>query len=540
MWLLDTTSLALTAFFDDNTPYYAILSHTWGPEEVSFQDIQGQHLALLNRAGYCKIRGFCSKAQEAGFQYGWVDTCCIDKTNNAELSEAINSMYRWYSNAVTCYAYLADVSLRSRDDPLTDSSPLNSPLIYSRWFERGWTLQELIAPPEVMFFDTYWNVIGTRANLAAEIKKRTRIPTELLKNETSLREHCVAEIISWAAGRKTTREEDRAYSLLGLFGVYMPLLYGEGDHAFIRLQLEIIKSTTDHSIFASDVKEVHFWDLDARRAILTPSIDDFTFSGDVCSLPALDETTFEMTNLGLRITLPCYLQKVEDNGCRNLLAFLNCKTKDSSKQLSIRLREASGNHGKPLGQFYRCGSVQSVPPLAHYSQGEIHATPLYIIQPTYGHLLKTFSVERSLPCSLDYSNLVRAGYLVEWSHGSSKQPLHKDGCKIIFDLVGKTSNSPLWITIFKHASKSTRFWVLLGLHCDKLGCRIESNSSKIAPPGFLVDGMEHQYFTLPKSLLAFDHAIEQHLDGGEIVRLTSQRALVLNRAGHMMKITLHE
>jgi hypothetical protein len=318
MWLLDTTSLALTAFFDDNTPHYAILSHTWGPEEVSFQDIQGPHEAIANRAGYRKIKGFCSTASEARFEWGWVDICCIDKTNNAELSEAINSMYRWYSNAVTCYAYLADVT-----------SFIFPRYTESRWFQRGWTLQELIAPSEVLFFDPSWSGIGSRASLAPEIETKTRIPAALLMMESSLKDYCVAEIMSWAAGRQTTRAEDRAYSLLGLFGVYMPMLYGEGAYAFIRLQLEIVKSTTDHSIFASDLYNAVSLGPKGKRGLLTPSVDDFIKSGDVRSLPGLDETSLEMTNLGLRISLPCCLIGLDQNRCRTLLAFLNCKSKIS-------------------------------------------------------------------------------------------------------------------------------------------------------------------------------------------------------------------
>ncbi|PMD18551.1 HET-domain-containing protein [Hyaloscypha hepaticicola] len=238
MWLLDTTTLALSAFFDANTPSYAILSHTWGSEEVSFQDIQGPHEQISHRAGYNKIKDCCAKALEAGFQYVWIDTCCIDKTNSTELSEAINSMFRWYQNAVTCYAYLEDIRAPAWR------------FWQSRWFKRGWTLQELIAPINVLFWDCEWNEIGSRASLGTEIESITGIPARILLRNSSLRDHCVAEIMSWAADRQTTRIEDRAYSLLGLFGVSMPLIYGEGANAFLRLQLEIMKATTDHSLFA--------------------------------------------------------------------------------------------------------------------------------------------------------------------------------------------------------------------------------------------------------------------------------------------------
>ncbi|KAE9368926.1 HET-domain-containing protein, partial [Stipitochalara longipes BDJ] len=227
MWLLNTTSLEVSEFFDANTPNYAILSHTWGEEEQ-----------ISHRAGYKKIQDCCAKALEAGFQYVWIDTCCIDKTNSTELSEAINSMFRWYENAITCYAYLEDVR------------PNGPKITASRWFKRGWTLQELIAPSDVLFLDHFWNEIGSRASLGRNIEAITGIPAQVLLRNTSLRDHCTAEIMSWASGRKTTRIEDRAYSLLGLFGVSMPLIYGEGANAFVRLQLEIMKFTTDHSLFA--------------------------------------------------------------------------------------------------------------------------------------------------------------------------------------------------------------------------------------------------------------------------------------------------
>ncbi|PMD22500.1 HET-domain-containing protein [Hyaloscypha hepaticicola] len=287
MWLLDTSSLALSAFFD-KTPHYVILSHTWGSEEVSFQDIQGSHDQISHRAGYKKIKDCCAKASEAGFRYVWIDTCCIDKTNSTELSEAINSMFRWYKNSTTCYAYLEDVE------------PEGPRFVGSRWFTRGWTLQELIAPTDVQFFDRDWNEIGSRVSLKRSIKEVTGIPEPVLRGYP-LRDNCVAEIMSWAAGRHTTRIEDRAYSLLGLFGVNMPLIYGEGENAFLRLQLEIIKITTDHSILAWEALPFNQW---KRKGALATTVDQFRGSGRVRSFPVLDQSSFEMTNLGLRITLP--------------------------------------------------------------------------------------------------------------------------------------------------------------------------------------------------------------------------------------------
>ncbi|KAE9375990.1 HET-domain-containing protein [Stipitochalara longipes BDJ] len=414
MWLLDTTSLTLSAFFDDNTPHYAILSHTWESEEVSFQDIQGPHDAISNRTGYYKTKTFCSKSLEVGFQYAWVDICCIDKTNNAELSEAINSMYRWYQSAVACYAYLADVGSYR-------------PLATSRWFQRGWTLQELIAPSDVLFFDSFWNELGSKASLAPEIERITKIPAGLLTMETTLKDHCVAEVMSWATGRQTTRVEDRAYSLLGLFEVSMPLIYGEGAHAFMRLQLEIIKSTTDHSIFAFQSPPVLAWQgsfnrgtaaQNENRGILARWIDDFTGFGHVRSIPAVDETSFEMTNLGLRISLLCTLEGIFHNGGRNMIAYLNCE--ENGARLAIRLMEAKNIEGKPLGRFYRHGKLRTVSP-EDLARREAKLTVLHIIQPTRGNSTGfnwTPSPAR-IRCSSDYGDMIEAGYLVERFFGQA-------------------------------------------------------------------------------------------------------------------------
>ncbi|KAE8440653.1 hypothetical protein EG329_006849 [Mollisiaceae sp. DMI_Dod_QoI] len=536
MWLLDTTTLALSAFFDENTPHYAILSHTWGSEEVSFQDIQGPHETISNRNGYHKIKGFCSKALEAGFQYVWVDTCCIDKANNAELSEAINSMYRWYSNAVTCYAYLEDVA------------PLRPLFTNSRWFRRGWTLQELIAPPEVLFFDFFWHEIGSRAGLAPEIEKTTRIPVGLLTTNTSLEDHCVAEILSWAAGRQTTRTEDRAYSLLGLFRVSMPLIYGEGAHAFVRLQLEIIKSTTDHSIFASQPELFY---QGAARGAFAPSVDEFEYSGHVRSLPASHETSFEMTNLGLRISLPCALEQVEKNGCRHLIAYLNCKFEHRDARLGISLIEASSKEGKPLGRFHRFGPLKAVSPGEH-NRREIQPMVLHIIQPTYEYPHKREEIPRPRPCSLDYGDLIEAGYLVERFLGPSDRPLYKDDRRIIFEFeqglpfphtfggIEVISQRPPWIIIFKHVTQPTRFWILFGLYRDKLCCTIKNDSSNEDPPESINEAQMHQHYRSQNTLPVLEHAAKEQLYYGEMMKLSVKRALIWNRIGYMTKIALEE
>jgi hypothetical protein len=247
MRLLDTATYLLSDF-QSQIPAYAILSHVWEEEEVTFSDI-----ATLNKAaemkGFMKIVGACERALKDGLKYIWIDTCCINKESSAELSEAINSMFMWYKNAHICYAYLSDVL--GGEDP----NSLHSSFAMSRWFTRGWTLQELLAPLRVVFYGANWVDIGTKATLHETISTVTGIRVEHIVgisdggNGLKLDGLPVAVKMSWAAHRLTTREEDMAYSLMGLFGVNLPLLYGEGGKAFTRLQHEIIRTTDDHSIF---------------------------------------------------------------------------------------------------------------------------------------------------------------------------------------------------------------------------------------------------------------------------------------------------
>lgn len=218
---------------------YAILSHRWGAgeDEVSFQDL---HLSteFPRKKGFDKIRGFCNQASLANCRYGWVDTCCINKGDPNELSEAINSMYQLYQDSKFCIAYLKDVPQKQ--------------LMDSEWFDRGWTLQELIAPKAVTFFDHDWKIIGTRTDLIADLSRKTRLPKGILSNATKPSAYSIAQRMSWAANRVTTRVEDRAYSLMGIFSINMPLIYGEREKAFLRLQREIIRETKDESILAWD------------------------------------------------------------------------------------------------------------------------------------------------------------------------------------------------------------------------------------------------------------------------------------------------
>ena len=229
--------LSLTRDIIDNIPPCAILSHTWGAdrEEVTFRDLTDG--TGKGKVGYSKIRFCGEQARHDGLRYFWVDTCCIDKSNNTELAEAINSMFRWYRNAAKCYVYLSDVP---RNAPDTDDAfcqlPWESAFRKSRWFTRGWTLQELIAPKLVEFFSKYWEQLGNKTSLETIIHEITGIPDKALQG-VPLSDFTIAERMSWAEQRETTRKEDQAYSLLGIFDVYMPLIYSEGkEHAFKRLR----------------------------------------------------------------------------------------------------------------------------------------------------------------------------------------------------------------------------------------------------------------------------------------------------------------
>ncbi len=246
MWLLNTRSGKLKEFRTlFGLPRYAVLSHVWQLQEDSFQDIQALRFIAdaLTHAGP-KIRGVCEVAREDGFEWVWIDTCCIDKSSSTELSEAINSMYSWYAQAAFCYAYLHDVE--DEDDTASECSSFRA----SKWFTRGWTLQELIAPRDVAFLSFSWSIIGTKDTLAAVVEEITGIDHDVLTHTQSLEYVSIARRMSWAAYRQTTREEDLAYSLMGLFGVHMPTIYGEGRNAFLRLQEEILKRSPDQTLFA--------------------------------------------------------------------------------------------------------------------------------------------------------------------------------------------------------------------------------------------------------------------------------------------------
>lgn len=265
-----------------SVPDYAILSHTWGPEheEVTFRDLVER--TGKSKAGYRKL-DFCAKqAARDGLQYFWIDTCCIDRSSSAELrytisvplyyntfylyqaSETINSMFRWYSNATKCYVYLSDLSIGASAESqeawtIVDGSSdsresWDIALQQCRWFTRCWTLQELLAPNSVEFFSAEGQRLGDKASMVEELHSITKIDIEALRG-SPLSRFSVDERMLWALGRQAKREEDAAYSLLGIFGVNMPLIYGEGRwRAYRRLKKEI-RDSQEESEPGSDTLE---------------------------------------------------------------------------------------------------------------------------------------------------------------------------------------------------------------------------------------------------------------------------------------------
>ncbi len=385
MRLLNVFTREFEEFQGSNIPQYAILSHTWGPEEITLHEMeaisryhaphhasathmvprsshdpdamklmllstmlmafrrQRPRLALTTgdgteesdhsysfnpvvpassphhfeaKAGFSKIACACGQAEKDGYRYLWVDTCCIDQKSSAEVSEAINSMFTWYQRAAVCYAFLEDVHF---DDYTEGYLTWKDHFSNSRWFTRGWTLQELLAPKKVVFYARGWRLLGTKSSLVRVVEKITGIDELTLLEPRLIHRASVAQRMSWAARRATTRTEDLAYSLMGLFGVNMPILYGEGESAFLRLQEEIIKRSDDHSIFAwgalnhshashpPDLDDFDPEDATGTVGILATSHRDFLGMEHIVASPPTrqqeEASAYTLTNKGLHISL---------------------------------------------------------------------------------------------------------------------------------------------------------------------------------------------------------------------------------------------
>jgi hypothetical protein len=327
--LKDEACLAFEEFYNEDIPPYAILSHTWDERQ---EIIYGEDCTLHHvkaKKGYDKILNTCKRAHEDKIDYVWIDTCCIDKSSSAELSEAINSMFLWYRNAEFCYVYLSDVAHIGEINPQT------------RWFTRGWTLQELIAPKtptKVIFLNTSWHSIGSKLGIVDILCEITKINREVLLNTTLLSSVCIGRRLSWASNRITKRAEDEAYCLFGILDINMPIIYGEGHRAFYRLQEEIVRSTNDLTVLAWTPHQPtgDFCGFFAKSAKDFASCAELEYNAD----PLLDEYEISVTNKGLNVTATEYAIDWSGNMSRRQCALkLNCSMpgpKTGTLALSIR------------------------------------------------------------------------------------------------------------------------------------------------------------------------------------------------------------
>ncbi|KAH9849934.1 hypothetical protein C2E23DRAFT_344588 [Lenzites betulinus] len=446
MWLLNTYDATLHSFAPANAPAYAILSHVWGPEEQSFEEVMAisatplqygerSHMERLSP----KIRNFCACALSRGYTWVWIDTCCINKSSSAELSEALNSMYAWYAAADMCYAYLHDIN--GNQDPRLPSSSFRA----SVWFTRGWTLQELLAPHTVVFLSPLWQTVGTSRSLADVLTEITTIDYEVLIHQRPLSSVSVARRMSWASGRRTTRVEDRAYSLMGIFGVCMHTVYGEGTRAFTRLQEEILKEIPDQSIFAwghhpdevePDVglenmhRGPHSGIYRARLAydshrglqgLLAHSPEDFSQSADIRPIPFsrvsqmlatyVPVPVYHHNSGGLRVKMPVISRGlVSPPGTLGAVSFLSVAlacTDRSGTLVTLYLRRKSNNAdgywiGYPTERRYlrtalweqRPGQEVDIQMLDLYV---MHERPLSAMAPSYPLQLHQVSTAPSRP-----------------------------------------------------------------------------------------------------------------------------------------------
>ncbi|KAL1943019.1 hypothetical protein VTO73DRAFT_4690 [Trametes versicolor] len=372
MRLLNTHTGTFEWHHDSTTVRYAILSHVWDVKgEQSLKDVL-RILKQLQRSPQnadtnpvpllslvsAKIRDCCVYARQNGYDLLWIDSCCIDKSSSAELSEAINSMYQWYEQSTVCYALLYEVP--SDEDPRAPGSQFRR----SRWFTRGWTLQELVAPLRVVFLSREWRPLGTLSSLATVIEEVTGIDRGVLLHQTPLRTISVARRMSWAATRVTTRVEDEAYSLMGLFGVMMPTIYGEGRYAFARLQEEILKQAPDQTIFAwgsvlcpiahpsrtkpGPAREYFTFDnvLPRERNLFASSPHDFAASADV--EPESHLSLAERLG-GLSVPFPEYTST--GYGIRTQLPLLP-PLEDAENSIHIGVLSCVGGDGNLVGLFF--------------------------------------------------------------------------------------------------------------------------------------------------------------------------------------------
>ncbi|ETS75784.1 hypothetical protein PFICI_12728 [Pestalotiopsis fici W106-1] len=400
--LIDVNTLELKEFQGLEIPPYSILSHTWGPSEVNLQEWRQPNAVVQQKAGYQKIMRACEIASYRGYEYLWCDTNCIDKASSSELSEAINSMFAWYQQASDAFAYLVDVEPFSaafverlaaveqhlkveqgqenfefllkyfnmeiseeraatelgEDDTDPASTRSSGYLNYadarqahtfdvqslenSRWFTRSWTLQELLAPKSLTLYARDWTPIAGKQALSPILSVVTGIDEDCIKGKTPISQYSISHRLSWAAGREATREEDVAYSLLGLCDINMPLLYGEGTKAFRRLQQEIIQTSADESIFAWEPPITVLKQNNTEiMPLLAPSPSVFRSTTLSSKAARPSGMPYFPTNAGLSINLPILRTYKKDL----FFAGLNCGPSDNQQTwLPLTLQGPDGHN----------------------------------------------------------------------------------------------------------------------------------------------------------------------------------------------------
>ena len=371
-------------------PRYAILSHRWEPSEITYNVIatlKPSALTVLRNPSFpslppslhasaAKIRGACAIALQQRLMYIWIDTCCIDKTKSEELRYALSMMFRWYRSAAVCYTYFNDITFDKPSEKMFKSDRADRRGQPSEWFERGWTLQELLAPQKMQFYDKRWKYMGTRHELASLVGEIAGIHFEYLNGERNLSEASCATKMSWMAGRVTSLVEDVAYSLIGLFDVDLLPIYGEGTKAFIRLQEAIMHEfgRFDESLFAwkrpqdgilqsyRHEPRVQYFKHD-KWGLFAPSPDCFKNSGNIVVKKDLvhmrPNGDFRLSHQGIVFSLPSTDVKHRFGGLRNEINFpLQCWRNGSggvSETIVLKLARV------PNGEIFRaqCNNLTS-------------------------------------------------------------------------------------------------------------------------------------------------------------------------------------
>lgn len=245
MWLINTSTLELHEF-SRSTPSYATFSYVTDENEASFEDLaQAQKdrckdsIKIIERA--------CDQARIAGYEWLWNHAACVDKRSCAAQSEAINSLPRIYRDCEHSIVYLEDLYHDQFED-----EQIGERLAACRWIKNIWAIPQIVFPREVYFYSSDWSQIGTKRSLLPHLSSIIGIDQPALEHWGCLEDYSIARRMSWASEMTAFRTEDLAYALLGLFDVGMPIIYGEGGKAFLKLQEEIIRDTDDFSLLAWD------------------------------------------------------------------------------------------------------------------------------------------------------------------------------------------------------------------------------------------------------------------------------------------------